>query len=143
VASLLELHFESVELRRLFGELKAAGDGLHIELRRGIKEAGDDAKKAVQGAAAWSTRIPGATRVSTSFSASSAGARIVVNARAAPNARPINNNGRGGTFRHPVFGTKTWVSQPARPFMAAADAPGVQQAMRSVMDRVAHQAGFK
>jgi len=50
--------------------------------------------------ASWSTRIPGSVEVKA------LGSRISVTADA-PNAAPLENRGKEGEFKHPVFGTLT------------------------------------
>jgi hypothetical protein len=65
-----------------------------------------------------SKRIPGAIGTRVSFGARTAGGAVVVNSAKAPHARPLEGlSSRGGTFRHPVFGTDKWVSQATRPFL--------------------------
>jgi hypothetical protein len=100
--------------------------------------------------ASWSGRIPGAVRAQPFFTAKRAGVRIIVDAKAAPEARPLEHGGNGGEFRHPVFGggnkTRdqwTWVEQPARPFFYAAleRSVEIEIAMRAVMARVAAKLG--
>ncbi len=64
-------------------------------------------------ASSWSSRIPG------SFTIQGAGDNVVVRAAgdAAPEGAPLENEGKRGTFRHPVFGNReVWVDQKARPF---------------------------
>jgi hypothetical protein len=76
--------------------------------------------------------------------------RLIVDAKSAPEARPLEHGGSGGEFRHPVFGggnkTRdqwTWVEQPARPFFYAAleRSVEIEIAMRAVMARVAAKLG--
>jgi hypothetical protein len=131
------------EFRMAYLELKFAGEGLDKDLREGIRWAGQGAVEAVKGAASWSHKIPPATRLKTSFAARGAGISVVVNAAQAPNARPIEHGGRGGTFRHPVWGNRdVWVNQAARPFLkAAAEAPSIEEGMQQVLDHVMWHAG--
>ena len=91
------------------------------EIRPALRAAGrivaDDAKRR----AAWSTRIPKATRVSVSFAQRRPGVSVVVNRKKAPHARPFEHGGRPGRFRHPVYGNRrVWVPQTARPFLEPA-----------------------
>jgi hypothetical protein len=133
------------EFRQAYLELKFAGDGLEKDLREGIKWAGQGAVEAVKAESSFSRKIPPATRLKISFAARGAGISVVVNAAQAPNARPINHGGRGGVFRHPVFGHRDrWVDQAAHPFInAAANAPSIEEGLRQVLDHVAFHAGFK
>jgi hypothetical protein len=134
---------DTSDFRAAFLELKAAGDGLHIELRRGVKAAGRGALDAVKEAASWSSKIPPATRLKVSFAAKSAGVSVVVNARQAPNARPINHGGKDGVFKHPVWGhrDRRWATQRAHPFInAAGKTPEIDKQIQEVLNRVADMA---
>lgn len=141
------------ELRQLYVDLKGVEGNLRVELRRGIKDAADGVVAAVVAASSWSTRIPGAVRAKPSFSAKSTGVSIVVDGKAAPEAKPLNNRGRAGQFRHPVHANPnqtrdlwTWAEQPARPFFdltIAARSPAITRRIEQVADDVARKAGFK
>jgi hypothetical protein len=139
------VHIDVSEIRAAYLELRFAGDGLHLDLREGLKAAGQDMVDAVRRETAWSTRIPMATSVAVSFAARSTGVTVRVDARRAPEARPINHGGQGGTFWHPVYGNrKNWVSQPARPFSNNIErTPGIEQKVQAVLDHVAFHAGFR
>jgi hypothetical protein len=118
-------------------------------LRSVPSEARSDVRKAVIAAtremradmaarASWSSRIPRAITTRTSFARGSVELRV--DARRAPHARPYEGIGtRGGTFRHPVFGSAyddrngwTWVTQAARPFFF----PTVDRHREKVRDAV-------
>lgn len=109
-------------LRREFGELPPE---LKRKLRPRLRSAGRVVVREAQRKASWSTRIPAAIRLVTRLGSRNAGLFIQVAARNAPHARPYENLGRQGTFRHPVFwpdaiGTappSRIVSQRARPFL--------------------------
>lgn len=110
------------------------------EIRPALRAAGrivaDDAKRR----AAWSTRIPKATRVSVALAQRRPGVSVVVNRKKAPHARPYEHGGRPGRFRHPVYGNRrVWVPQQARPFLepaleARGDAAAAQ--IEQAVDRV-------
>ena len=152
VSAKVEFHVESADLRKLYLDLKGFEGNLQVELRRGLREAGEGMAAAVRNEASWSSRIPGATKVVPSFAARGAGVSIQVDARKAPEARPLEHGGRAGAFRHPVYASSTedrsrwaWASEPARPFFYAAiggRTPAVEQRMRQVMTDVAAKAGF-
>lgn len=145
----LQVHVNTDDLRKLYVDLKGVEGNLRVELRRGIKKAADPLAQRVKAAAGWSSRIPGAVKVKPSFSATGAGVTIIVDAKQAPEAAPLENKGRGGTFRHPVYGNRdVWVTQAARPFFYAAVSSSsavdaVEQVIVQVMDAVAVKAGFK
>ena len=124
-------------------------------IRTGITDAAQPLADAVRAQASWSSRIPGAVSVKTSFGPRSAGASVVVNNKKAPEARPLemgSQRSSSGFLRHPVFAraseTKdqwTWVNQPVRPFFfAAVDAktPVITARMNKVLDDVARDLGF-
>lgn len=110
------------------------------EIRPALRAAGrvvaDDAKRR----AAWSTRIPKATRVSVSFAKRKPGVSVIVDRKKAPHARPYEHGGRPGRFRHPVYGNRrVWVPQQARPFLEPAmQAKGDEAAkqIEQAVDRV-------
>lgn len=147
----MPLSLDAAEFRLAYLELKFAGDGLDKDLREGVKAAGQEAVDAVKAAASWSHKIPPATKLKISFAARGAGVTVMTNAKQAPNARPINHGGRGGTFRHPVFPNPeetrekwNWAPQAAVPFFtAAAKAGDLTPQIQKVLDDVAFHAGFK
>lgn len=139
------LHVQSTDLRKLFLELKAMEGSLQVELRRGMREAALPAVQSVKRASAWSSRIPASVKAQPFFTAKRAGVRIIVDARTAPEGRPLEHGGNPGDFRHPVFGHKDrWVPQPSRPFFYASVERSVEVeiAMRAVMARVAAKGGM-
>jgi len=92
---------------------------LRRELRPKLRAVGVIISNDMKSRASYSTRIPGAISTTVSFAQKGGGVKIKVDARKAPHARVLergNQRGRGTTFRHPVFGTDTWVSQPMQPF---------------------------
>jgi len=135
------------ELRALILDLGKLPDGIRKELRPALRRAGQRALVKARENAAWSTRIPAATRLRVSFAKRRPGVALVVNLRRAPHARPLENLGKQGTFRHPVFGNRNrWVSQPARPFLfpAARDTwQRVDADVRAAVDAAARKHGFR
>lgn len=135
------------EVEELVKELRKVPQELKRELRPGLRAAGrvvaDDAKRR----ASWSSRIPRAIRVSTTFGKRNAGVSVVVNKNKAPHARPFEHGGRSGKFRHPRWGDREhWYSQTARPFLyPALLAKGDEAAeqIADVVDRVTREAGFR
>lgn len=150
----LQLAVTSTDLRQAYVDLKSAAKELMPELRKGMKAAAKPLVDSIKREAGFSGRIPGATSAKVSFSAKSAGLSVKVDAKKAPEARPLNNRGRAGTFRHPVYADAaresrnewTWVAQPANPFWARGiknSDRGIDKAMADVLDSVARKAGFK
>lgn len=112
------VEFDSIrELARAWGKVPTT---LRRELRPAMRRAGEELRGDMRKRASYSSRIPSAIRMTTSFSARGGGVKFRVDARRAPHARVLergNMRGRATHFRHPVFGDKeTWVTQPTRPF---------------------------
>lgn len=136
------------ELRKLVADLKELEGGKKIvsALRRDLKAAADPMKRQVQANASWSSRIPGAVGVQVRFTAKRVGVSVFVGRKKAPHARPIENSGKPGTFKHPLFGTSTTVRQAARPFFfgeMAKHMPEVEKAAAKAIDEAARAAGFR
>lgn len=93
----------NAELRKLIRDFKKLPPALRKELRPALKKGAQPILADARRRASWSTRIPKATRLSTSFTARRGGVKIVVSAKRAPHGRPYENLGDPGTFRHPVF----------------------------------------
>lgn len=97
---------------------------LRRELRPALRRAAGPILQDARRRASWSTRIPGAIRITTSFSGRRPGVRLVVDSRKAPHARPYEmGSKRSRNLRHPVFADPdedredwTWVNEPRRPF---------------------------
>jgi hypothetical protein len=90
------------------------------ELRPALRAGGQHIVDEMRSRASYSSRIPGAIRMTVSFAAKGGGIRFKVLASRAPHARVLergNFGGRASSFRHPVFGDRdAWVTQPTRPF---------------------------
>lgn len=129
------IKYEGVrELAQAFGRVPIT---LRRELRPELRKAGQTLLDDMHARASYSSRIPGATRMTVRFTAKGGGIFFRVNAAKAPHARPLErgNRGRGGaSFRHPVFGDRDdWVNQPTRPFFF----PAVQEGAAEVRDGIA------
>ncbi|WP_433415032.1 HK97 gp10 family phage protein [Microtetraspora malaysiensis] len=120
------------EIQKLVADLKRVPIELRRELRPAVRAAAQRVLDDAKDRASWSSRIPGAMRISVRFSGRMAGASVVVSAAKAPHGRPYEHLGDPGSFRHPVFGHRDrWVSQQARPFLFPA--------ARANRDRVAEE----
>lgn len=147
-SSTLGFHIDGLELAQLSKDLRGMDRQLNLELRRSVRRAGAGMAKQVKANASWSTRIPGAVKTTTSLRGKRAGVAVRIDARRAPHARPLENLGRQGSFRHPVHGDRdTWVAQAARLFFfRATSAAFVGQAQDEILEamaRVATRAGFR
>lgn len=109
-------------LRLFVSQLRGMPPEIRRGLRVGLRAAGQAGATQAKANASWSSRIPGAITLRTSTTAQSAGVFMRVNAAAAPHARPYEDITGKGFFRHPVFGTDTWVQEGSRPFLAPASA---------------------
>lgn len=107
------------EFRKLTRDLKAFKPGK--QLKKTLKGAGDliatDARALVS---PHSQTVPGSIKVrirKTSVSVIAGGANVPMGG-----LLELGNRGRnrGNTFRHPVFGTDTWVTQRMYPYLAPA-----------------------
>lgn len=131
---------------QLKGVDKAFAAALRREIRSTLSQAGSSMVERVRANAGWSSRIPGAVRLKTSFSVTRGSAEVVVDSKKAPEARPLEGVGGAATFRHPVYGnTDTWVEQPTHPFFAPAaeqEAANATRQMEDALDRIARAAGF-
>lgn len=135
------------ELRKFINEFEKFPADIRKEIRPMIRRVGSQALLATRSESAWSTKIPRATRLNISFSKKTAGAAITTNRFKAPNARPMENRGREGFFRHPVNADKTvWVRQRSRPYISKATQPFAAKfdaEILSVVDQVARAHGFR
>jgi hypothetical protein len=104
-------------LSRLSRELRAAAPDAQRAARARIKAAAEVVAQDARQRASFSRRIPDSIVVR----GSGLRMKIVAGGDKAPDAAPLENQGRQGTFRHPVFGNRErWVNQQARPFLAPA-----------------------
>lgn len=140
------------EIERLIRDLDGIPKDLRRKLRPKLREAGEIVAAQARINASWSTRIPPATKVSTSFTLRRPGVSVTVNRKLAPHARPFEHGGDPGEFRHPVFqtfGTRRrtpWVPQRARPFLEPALRARGDEAGRRITDAVdeaTRDAGFR
>lgn len=134
------------ELRALIRDLGKMPKELRAELRPMLRESAQKPLQEAKQRASWSSTIPAATKLSISFSAKRAGVTIRTSRIKAQHARPYENQGRFGTFRHRVFGHNVWVNQQARPFLWPAAKPWIEETdenIGKVVDSVANRFNFK
>lgn len=134
------------ELKKLIEDFGKIPPDLRKELRPAIRKGATPILDQMRSNASWSTRIPRATKISTSLAGSNPGVSIVVNARQAPHARVYEHGGSPGNFRAPLFGDRNrWFAHRARPFFyRAVDQKGdeVVKAVADAIDTVAKRHGF-
>jgi len=169
-----DLHVDMGELAREIKLVdKQFAKAIKVRLNAAVSEAGKQVVDAVKAEASWSTgtprprnkgkggkkgrasgrtSIPKATSMVVAFTAQTAIARVKVDSRKAPHARPLEFGSKNGSGmnRHPVFHgiyeSGAWVNQPVRPFFFAAvkaKTPEIEAKIRSAIDLVAMDAGFK
>mgnify|MGYP000846211318 FL=1 len=135
------------DVRKLINDLRKIGDGVGRNLGKEFKRAAVPVMQQARANASWSSRIPSAMSVGVSNSRRFPGAQIKVAAAKAPHARLFEWPGRGGSFRHPVYGDReTWVSQEGRPFIRpAVRAKGNEfiSACDRAVDETARANGFR
>src|SRR5216110_3447219 len=104
------------ELPGLMRDLRAVDRQLALEAKRNIRKAERPAIQAMQASAAAEGMMKAARAVKPNnrYTGKNAGLGLKVDARIAPNARPLDRPNTGGFNRHPVFGRNVWVEQPAR-----------------------------
>lgn len=93
---------ESRDLYQLTKDLQAVDRKLAAEMKKHMRAVADPVRARVAAEASWSKRIPGATKVSTRFTAKTQQVIVTVNRAQAPHARPLENEGREGFFTHPI-----------------------------------------
>jgi hypothetical protein len=127
-------------LRDAAAALRHAARRLPTAHRTALREGAEKIAVDARAKASWSIRIPGSVRVKTF------GRRISVTADA-PNAAPLENRGKRGTFKHPVFGNAdVVVEQEARPFLhpaAELNEPKLVDGVLQAIDKTMTEAGFK
>lgn len=107
----------AAEWDRFGAELKSTTPALRFGFRPTVRNWANVFTAQAVAASAWSSRIP------QSFRIVGEGDNVVVYAggEQAPEAAPLENDGKRGYFRHPVFGNDdVWVDQKARPFFTPA-----------------------
>lgn len=111
-----EWTIDTGSIDKLARTIKQASPAVAKTLTKELKLARDAVAAEARSRASFSTKIP------ATIKGSGTGATLKVSAggAAAPNAAPLENRGKQGTFRHPVFGTDTWVNQQAHPFLTPA-----------------------
>lgn len=126
--------------------------GLPAEIRRALRPALLRAARPIladaKRRASWSTRIPGAITLRTSFSQRDPGVRMVADAGKAPHARPFEHgSGRNLNLRHPLFGDRDrWFEEKPRPFFFPAVQAGASAVMaesNAAVMAAARAAGFR
>lgn len=138
-----ELMIDVSDLKDLARDLRRVDPVLQKQFLKALGRTGEIVATRARQNASFSTRIPGSIKVRRR------GVRVRVQAGgdAAPEAAPLENRGKQGTFRHPLFGDReTWVSQPAHPFLTpAAEAEMVpfEQAILSAVNATFVSAGFR
>jgi len=133
----MPIHFESVsDLARSFGRVPAETRARMVPK---LMQGGQLIQQRAQEHASWSSRIPGAISVKASISASG-GVVVAVDTTAAPHARPYegrSSGGRGGFFRHPLFGDREhWYDQATRPFLRPARDESVDEVMGLIREAI-------
>lgn len=138
------LRADTSSLRKLGSQLRKSQPAMYRATQKGLRVVGDRvAKRATTNAEAFSTRIPPTVKSRVSGLNS-----VIVSAggTAAPNAKPIENHGKGHV-RHPVFGDReAWTDKNSPPaFLLPAatadlsrDAEAVAAALQVQVEKILH-----
>jgi hypothetical protein len=130
------------ELPILMAQLRRTDNELAKDAKREIRKAERPAIQAMRTSAggAGMMKATRAVKPNNRFTGAGASLGLKVDARIAPNARPLDKPNHGGYNRHPVFGSHNWVDQPARYFFdRGADAgfkacqDGMEEALNAVV----------
>lgn len=140
------------EFRKVARDFAAISKENKTALRRGMRKIATPTLKKVRIAAGWSSRIPASTKLTTGLNKRFTGIRIETDRTKSPHARPYENYGRVGHYRHPVYADSskdrklwTWVSAPARPYMyptAVEDLPEIGERMLDTLIDLCIENGF-
>lgn len=126
------------EVGELIRDLEGVPRATWRRLRPAITGAGGDVLRRARLNASWSSRIPGATRLSVRFGRNP-GVDVITDGRRAPHASVYENEGKPGIKAHPLFGNRShWYRFAARPYLAPAmdaEAPAAAAAIADVVDR--------
>jgi hypothetical protein len=140
-----DLSLDVSQLKKFSTDLRRVGPALQKDFLKALGLAGDVVASAAKDKAGFSSRIPGTIKVRRR------GVKVRVQAGGpnAPHAGPIDHQGIGGSFRHPVFWEadklNAWVSQPAHPFLEPALEENVEkfdQLVIKVVDEAFRAGGF-
>lgn len=139
--------------QQIAADMRALPEETRKSIRPHLRAAGRMVVNDAKSRANWSSRIPGTIRMATSFRADREGVTITAGNQSTPHARPYEDVGGKGKFRHPVFPDSrnrtrkgwTWVTQTSRPFLfpaAQANEAAATAAVRSALDEAAKSLGF-
>lgn len=115
----------SPDLRTLAFRLQRESRECSLQFKRRVREAAMPARRAIEVSATQAGMMKASRAVSVrqSYAGKTASIRVVVSARKAPNARPLDKPNHGVYNRHPVWGSSKltrnkwhWTDQPGRPF---------------------------
>jgi hypothetical protein len=114
----ISIYCDTKALSRLARDLRLASPEVWKATRVALKAAGEIVAADARQRASFSSRIPASIKVRVT---SGGQVKVVAGGVQAEDAAPLENKGRAGRFRHPVYGDReNWVEQPARPFLAPA-----------------------
>jgi hypothetical protein len=134
------------EVGELIRDLKGVPRDVQRRLRPAIIGAGRDVLERARLNASWSSRIPGATRLSVRFSRNP-GVDVITDGRKAPHASVYENDGKPGVKAHPLFGNRRHRYRfAARPFLGPAmdaEAPDAAARIGDVVDRALFDHRFR
>jgi bacteriophage HK97-gp10 putative tail-component len=129
----ISIYADTKQLSVLARNLRIAAPEAWKACRVSLRAAGNVVASDARSRASYSSRIPASIKVRTTAGGN---VKVVAGGPQAEDAAPLENKGRAGTFRHPVFGTDTWVEQKAQPFLAPALAAHESEVAQMIEDAV-------
>lgn len=140
----VKLGVEVAGLKELARDIRAADPQLTRDLKKALKSGADlIADEYRDRIEAYSSRIPETIKTGSTPTSS----YVKAGGPEAPHSAAVENMGKTGTFRHPVFGnTDVWVEQDAHPAALPAlqsRGPDVVDLVNSALADWAEAAGFR
>ncbi len=136
----------SLGLAQLSRDLYRMSPALRARLGKTIRDLGKGMESDARSNASWSSRIPGAIKVAGTVTPNAVGVALRVSSSGAPHARPYEGLDGESSFRHPVFGGSTYVSQATRPYARRAQQKAgneLPEAAEKAIEQAAADAGFR
>ncbi len=135
----------SLGVSQLQKDLYRMSPALRRRLGKQIRDLGKGMESDARSNASWSSRIPGAISISGTVTADAVGVALRVRTAGAPHARAYEGLDGEASFRHPVYGGRTWVTQGTRPYARPAQEKAgdkLPQAAEQAIQEAAAEAGF-
>lgn len=136
------IRVDARSLTKLARDLRTQQPAVYAALRKALVAEGQHVAQVAREKASWSSRIPqtikpGMRGFGTLVLKAGGGKGSI-----APHAKPYEHAGKGGTFRHPVYGDRrVWANAPARPFLHPAVLESLPEMVAAVEETVTRVVG--